>query len=374
MIVLKKLDLFQIKIPLIRPFQTSFGTQTDKEGILLKLTTSTGEFGWGEIPLTSKPGYCYETISTAWHILKDFIIPIIRKKNLDENSINGWISELNQSLRGIRGHNFAKSGLDFCFYDLKAKLQNQSLPRILNASKDKIPTGISIGIQKSKEDLLEKIQNALAQNYQRIKIKIDRDNDIDLIKHIRKELGDFPLMVDANSEYTLADKHILLKLDRFDLLMIEQPLSHDDIVDHAVIQKELNTPICLDESIHNTDDTRKAISLESCKIINIKAARVGGLSESIKIANYCYDNKIDVWCGGMLESGIGRIMNIALQANEKFTYPGDTSASKRYFQEDIIDPEVKINTDGTIKVNQSYQILEDRIDKYAQKKEFLQLT
>jgi O-succinylbenzoate synthase len=180
-------------------------------------------------------------------------------------------------------------------------------------------------------------------------------------------------MVDANSAYTLRNKDILLKLDKFDLLMIEQPLSQDDIIDHASIQKELVTPICLDESIHSKEDARKAMTLGSCKIINIKAARVGGLTEALKIAEYCYKNKTDVWCGGMLESGIGRIVNIALQANNMFTFPGDTSASKRYFHKDIIEPEVKINTDGTINVNQSYQILEDRITNYTQKREYFEL-
>ncbi|OLS21252.1 MAG: o-succinylbenzoate synthase [Candidatus Heimdallarchaeota archaeon LC_3] len=373
---LKEIELHHVRIPLIRPFQTSFGTQVNKEGILLKLSTTSGEIGWGEIPLTSVPGYCYETIFTSWYILKDFIIPVIRRKNVENSlhSIDDWINNLKSMLTDIRGHNFAKSGFDFCFWNLKSRIEGKSLPEILGATKKNIPTGISIGIQKSHKNLLNIVRSALEQKYKRIKIKIEPNQDIELIKYLRKELGDFPLMVDANSAYTLSDKDLLLKMDKYDLLMIEQPLSHDDIVDHATLQKELTTPICLDESIHNVDDARKAITSNSCKIINIKAARVGGLTESMKIARYCYENNIGVWCGGMLESGIGRIINIALQANFMFNYPGDTSASKRYFEKDVITPEVLLDETGSINVETKYEINEKIINKYSEKEEIFNLT
>lgn len=372
---LDSIEVFFIKLPLKNPFQTSFGVQLHNEGLLLKLTTITGVGGWAEIPLTFDPGYCYETTYTAYHILKDFIIPILIDRNQKNNiiSVNDWINNLYDLLKSIRGHNFTKAGIDFCLWNIKSKLENKSLPQLLEATRKKIPVGVSIGIQQDKEILLQTIQKALNENYHRIKIKIEPKKDVEFVKFIRNELGDIPLMVDANSAYSLDDSEILAKLDRYNLQMIEQPLAYDDIVDHASLQRNLSTPICLDESIKNLDDTRKAISIGSCKIINLKPARVGGLSESLKIADYCYKNKIDLWCGGMLESGVGRIINVALQANEKFTYPGDTSPSQRYYFEDLIDPEVKMDNDGTVRVDQTYEVLSERIKKYTTKNEFFKL-
>ena len=327
---LSSVELYHIKIPLVSPFTTSFGTQTVKEAILLKLTTTKGHSSWSEIPVTIEPGYCYETIKTAWHILVDFIIPTIKKANVQNNYLNSpetWIQNYSQLLSQIRGHNFAKSGIEFCLWNLWALEEQKHLTKLLGGTKNYIPTGISIGLQSSPQKLVEVVRKNLELGYKRIKIKIEPGQDIELVKILRKEVGDFPLMVDANSAYKLADIDTLQELDRYDLMMIEQPLSYDDIIDHATLQNSIQTPICLDESIHSVEDARKAITLNACKIINIKPARVGGLSESLKIAKYSDEHNIPVWCGGMLETGVGRIINIALQANPAFNLPGDTSAS-----------------------------------------------
>ena len=260
----KSIELFFLKLPLQHPFQTSFGVQYDNESILTKLTTSNGQVGWGEIPLTFDPGYCYETVSTARHILADFIIPGLKSANTNpefrESSINDWTSLYQTIVKDIRGHEFTKAGLEFSLWNLRSEIEGKHLSKLLGATKEKIPVGISIGIQENKDKIVKDIQNALENKYKRIKIKIGPENDIEIIKHIRKELGDFPLMVDANSAYTLEDVDHLKKLDKFDLLMIEQPLAYNDIVDHAILQKNMETPVCLDESIHSVDDVRKAFS------------------------------------------------------------------------------------------------------------------
>lgn len=370
MAFLDKVELNYLKLPLKNPFQISFGTQYYNESIILKLVTSEGLTGWGEIPVTFDPGYCYETVSTAEHILKDFIIPLIKKENSssEPKTIDEWIEMYPLLIKDIRGHQFAKSGLDFCLWDLKSKIQKQPLADLLGATKNQIKVGISIGIDKNRNELVRNVENALQSNYARIKIKISPHNDIDVIKLLRKELGDFPLMVDANSAYTLQDIDTLQKFDRYDLMMIEQPLGYDDIIDHSILQKKMSTPICLDESIHSLEDVRKAYYIEACKIINLKPSRVGGITESLKIIDYCHENKLGLWCGGMLETGIGRIVNVAIQANEKFTLPGDTSPTQRFYKEDVIDPEVTMDSEGFVNVYQPYNILEDTIKRFSPKK------
>ena len=319
MVFLQSIELNFLKLPLKHPFQISFGTQYYNESILIKLTTHDGIYGWGEIPLTFDPGYCYETVSTARHILEDFIIPIVKKENntTSNTDIDNWIQTLPAMLHDIRGHQFAKSGLDFCLWNIKAQIVKKQLPDLLGATKDKIKVGISIGIENDSKKMVKNIETALESKYARIKIKIGPKNDLDVLKLLRHELGDFPLMVDANSAYTLNDIEILQKLDHYDLLMIEQPLSYDDIVDHSQLQKNLSTPICLDESIHSVEDVRKAHYLGACKIINLKPSRVGGITESLKVIDYCHKNNLGLWCGGMLETGIGRIVNVVIQANER---------------------------------------------------------
>ena len=377
MTFLKKVELNFLKLPLKNPFQISFGTQYYNESIIIKLITNSGVVGWGEIPVTFDPGYCYETVSTAEHILKDFIIPLVKKENNSNEfiDVNQWLDTFPTLVHEIRGHQFAKSGLDFCLWNIKSEIEKKKLPDLLGATKKQLRVGISIGIEKNPKDMVKNVEKALESKYARIKIKIGPNNDLNVLKLLRQELGDFPLMVDANSAYTLEDIDVLQKFDRFDLMMIEQPLSYDDIIDHSVLQKKLSTSICLDESIHSLEDVRKAHYLEACQIINLKPSRVGCITESLKIIDYCHKNNLGLWCGGMLETGIGRIINVAIQANKKFTFPGDTSPSQRFYKEDIIDPEVTMNIDtGMVNVSQSYTVLEDKIKKYSTKKLNINLT
>ncbi len=340
---IKSITLRHVELPLISPFRTSFGTQTAKECILVELKNSEGLSGWSEIPVTSDPGYSYETIKTAWHIAEDFLIPALIKNQPD----GGFTSydEFMNNFISVRGHNLAKAGFEIAYWVLLAEQEHKSLGEIIGSKNRPVPSGVSIGIQKDVNELIKRVHFFLDQKYQRIKIKIEPGYDIDIVKKLREELDpNMPLMVDANSAYRLTDISHLKKLDEFGLMMIEQPLDYLDIIDHIQLQKELKTPICLDESIHSSEDARKALNSQACRIINIKVARVGGLMESKKISELVQKNDSwKAWCGGMLETGIGRMVNIFLQTLPGFTLPGDTSGSDRYFSKDIIDPAVVVN-------------------------------
>lgn len=338
-----RIELYHIKMELVTPFVTSAGTETDEEHIIARIDGE-GITGWGECVASANPFYTYETVQTAWHILSDFLIPGILNRNLNtvDDAISSW--------KKVRGHNMAKAGLEAALWDLFAKSKNISLSKMLGGAKEKIDVGVSIGIQSSIGELVKKVENYLHEGYKRIKIKIAPGNDIQLIKALRNEFPIILLQVDANSAYTLNDTNLFKAMDEYDLLMIEQPLGHDDIYQHSKLQREIKTPICLDESILSLDDTLTAIDLESCKIINIKPGRVGGFTEAKLIHDYCTRKNIRVWHGGMLESGIGRAGNIALASLPNFTLPGDISASKRYFKNDIVEPEFVLNEDGTINV------------------------
>jgi len=341
--LLNRITLYHIKMELDSPFVTSMGTETNIEHIIIKVDGE-GITGWGECVAAANPFYTYETVQTSWHIMSDFLIPGILGKNFTtvDEAISSW--------RKVRGHNMAKAGLEAAFWDLFAKSKDISLSKILGGIRDKIDVGVSIGIQSSIDELIEKVESFLEEGYKRIKIKIQPGNDIQPIKALRKEFPNILLQVDANSAYTLNDVKIFKAMDEFNLLLIEQPLGYDDIYEHSKLQRELKTPICLDESIRSLDDTRAAIELESCKIINIKPGRVGGFTEAKLIHDYCASKNIPVWHGGMLESGIGRAGNIALASLPNFTLPGDISASKRYYKNDIVEPEFIINKDGTMNV------------------------
>jgi O-succinylbenzoate synthase len=247
----------------------------------------------------------------------------------------------------------AKAGVEMALWDLYAKIRGLPLWKLLGGKRIKIPAGISLGIQDSVDKLLTRIDEAIEKGYQRIKIKIKPGWDVDVVSKVRKEFGKINLMVDANAAYNLGDKKHLRKLDRFDLMMIEQPLDYDDIIDHAKLQRHLKTPICLDESIKSPQDARKSIETGACRVVNIKQVRVGGTTNAIKVHNICHAAKIPVWCGGLLESGIGRLHNVALATLKNFTLPGDISASERYYKEDVIEPPVVVNKDGTIAVPQT---------------------
>jgi O-succinylbenzoate synthase len=346
---IERIELRHIKMVLVSPFVTSMGTEYDEEHIIVRVDAD-GVTGWGESVAEGTPFYSYETVTTAWHILKDFLIPAVLGKDIS------GIDEAIASYAKVRGHMMAKAGLEAALWDALAKTKKMSLSKMLGGTRDKIDVGVSIGIQSSVPVLIKKVEGYLAEGYKRIKIKISPGLDLQFVEALRKEFPNIGLQVDANSAYQLEDIGIFKKMDNYNLILIEQPLGYEDIFDHSKLQRELKTPICLDESIHSLDDTRAAIELDSCRIINIKPGRVGGYTESKLIHDYCASMNIPVWHGGMLESGIGRAGNVALASLPNFTLPGDISASKRYYVEDIVEPEFVVNPDGTMDVPNKYGI------------------
>ncbi|MDV6378021.1 o-succinylbenzoate synthase [Sporosarcina sp. GW1-11] len=331
---IEKITLRRMNMTMKHPFTTSFGTIQQKDFLLATVQDEQDNEGWGESVAFTYPWYSEETTETTIHMLRDFLIPAVLGKTIEHPD------EVSELFAPIRKNNMAKATIEGAVWDLYAKRRNISLTEALGGKRDRIEVGISIGIEKNVEDLLANVRGFIDEGYKRIKIKIKPGQDVEVIRAIRQQFPKVPLMADANSAYTLDDVELLKELDQFNLMMIEQPLASDDIIDHATLQKQIQTPICLDESIHSLEDTRKAVELGSCKIINIKVGRVGGLTEAKKIHDYCAEKGIDVWCGGMLESGIGRAQNIALTTLHNFTLPGDTAGSSRYWDQDIITPEV----------------------------------
>ena len=336
-------ELRLIRLPLTEPFETSFG-KIDSRLIFLVNLQAEGLTGWGEVVASEEPRYSYETVRTALHVIQDFFAPVLLTAPIAD------LNELAQRLAPFRGHNMAKAGIELAFMDLLAQLKQQSLSSLIGGEREQIDVGVSLGIQPTLSKLLQRVEHYLSLGYQRIKLKIKPGWDLDVVDEVRRRHPDILLSVDANSAYTLDDQQHLKKLDDFNLLMIEQPLQNDDLVDHAKLQKVLTTPLCLDESIVSQRHARLALDLESCRIINIKVGRVGGYSQALGIHNLCVSRKVPVWCGGMLESGIGRAHNIALASLKGFTLPGDISASSRYFERDIISPGVVVAADGTVAV------------------------
>ena len=348
-----------MKLPLVHFFETSFGRIYDKHFIVVRLEGE-GAAGYGECVAEQDPYYSAETNTTAWHIIEEFIAPLVLGVHFSHPR------EIFHALKAIRGNNMAKAAVEMAAWDLYARQQGQPLSRVLGGTRERIASGVSIGIQDSLSDLAARIDRELAAGYRRIKIKIKPGWDIEAVKTARARVGAVPLMVDANAAYTMADADHLAELDAFDLMMIEQPLDYDDIADHAALQRRLKTPICLDESIKTVNIAREAIAAGACRIINIKPGRVGGFAESIRLHDLCAANGIPVWHGGMLESGIGRAANIHLSTLANFTLPGDIAASKRYFDPDLIDPPIEVASDGTIAVPQGpgigVSIRQDRIE------------
>ncbi|OZI12217.1 o-succinylbenzoate synthase [Bacillaceae bacterium SAS-127] len=363
---IQEVVLRQLKMELKFPFTTSFGTIQMREFILVEVKDEEGRSGWGESVAFMSPLYSEETLQTNWHMLEDFLIPMLKGKEISHPD------ELTELFASIRKNNMAKAAIEGAVWDLYAKRQNLPLYKCLGGERTSIEVGVSIGIQDAIEELLAIVKQHVEEGYKRIKVKIKPGWDVDVIREIRRIYPDIALMADANSAYRLEDLELLKQLDEFNLMMIEQPLASDDIVDHATVQKELNTPICLDESIHSCEDARKAIQLGSCKIINIKVGRVGGLTESKKIHDLCKEKGVDVWCGGMLEAGVGRAHNVALTTLSNFTLPGDTAASSRYWEKDIIQPEVIVH-DGLITVPETagigYEIDLDAVKQFTIKKQ-----
>jgi len=363
---IERIELRELQMPLVHFFETSFGRTTTRRIVLVRVDAD-GLTGWGEVTAGEAPFYSHETSETAWHILRDFLVPWTLGKD--------WAApgDVAPRFRPIRGHNMAKAALENALWDIAAQQQNLPLAKLVGGTLEEIPCGVSIGIQTSIASLLEKIERELAAGYQRIKVKIKPGWDVNVLDAIRTRFPRILLMADANSAYSLADLAHLKDFDRFYLMMIEQPLGWDDLLDHAKLQKQISTPICLDECIHSADDARKALEIGAGKIINIKLGRVGGFTAARQVHDVCRARNVPVWCGGMLESGIGRAHNIAMSTLPGFTLPGDVSASKRYWVEDIIDPEVTVSPQGTIHVPQAaglgYTPNLSRIEKLTVRKE-----
>jgi O-succinylbenzoate synthase len=340
---IEQVCLREIKMRLLAPFETSFDKVQDRRVLLVEVRVDGGT-GWGESVAGEHPLYSYETIETAWHILRDWIWPMLKGKSFAS------ASEIWDLLAPIRGHNMAKGGLEAAVWDAEAKLKKVPLWKLLGGKREEIPCGVSIGIKESTAQLLEAVEKELRAGYQRIKIKIKHDWDDGPLGAVRQRFPLIRLMGDANCDYRAEDIPHLLTLERHMLMMIEQPLAYDDLYGHAELQRQMQTPICLDECIHSLAHARAAIQIGACKIINIKLGRVGGHTAAKRIHDLCRDNGIPVWCGGMLEAGIGRAHNIAMSTLDNFSLPGDVSASKRYWAEDIIEPEVEVSRQGTIHV------------------------
>ena len=344
-ITVESVSLVLVRLPLKEAFETSFGS-IDSRLIFLVSIQANGFEGWGEVVAAEKPLYSYETIGTAAHVIRDFLAQALMSGPLSS------LAELALRFRRFKGHNMAKAGLELAFMDLLARRQNQSLSELIGGNRKRVAVGVSLGIQANLASLLERIDRYIGLGYQRIKIKIKPGWDTEVVAEVRRRYPGILLSVDANAAYTLNDTDHLKSLDDFGLLMIEQPLGHDDLVDHSKLQAELKTDICLDESITTLRQAEQALALGSCRLINIKIGRVGGYSQALPIHDLCYRRGIPVWCGGMLESGIGRAHNLALASLPGFTLPGDISASSRYFARDVIVPEVSVAADGTAAVPQ----------------------
>jgi o-succinylbenzoate synthase len=361
MFTLTSVELTEINLPLVHFFETSFGRTYERRIILVRVEDSDGADGWGEVTCGETPSYSSEWTDSAWVTIEKILAPMVIGKPF-KAAADVW-----DAFAKIRGHRMAKASIETACWDLEAKKLSVPLWRHLGGTRTEIECGVSIGIQDSVEQLFEKIQTELDAGYSRIKIKIGPGWDFDVVRRVRERFGDIRLMCDANSAYTLADVDLFKQMDQFSLMMFEQPLAHDDMLDHAKLQREIQTPICLDESIRSPDDARKAIQIDAGRIINIKLGRVGGHYQSRQIEAICRAAGIPVWCGGMLESGIGRAHNIAMSTLEGFSLPGDVSASKRYWHEDVINPPVEVTSKGTIvppeKPGIGFEVKPNRIDQ-----------
>ena len=358
--------LRELHLPLIRPFQTSFGVTTNRR-ILLAEVHSEGLVGWGECTAGEHPHFSGESTDSAWQVIVSELGPMLASASPEHGG------DCPKIFNVVRGNPMAKAALENAIWDLEAQREGVSLSRLIGGVRDMIPCGVSLGIQNSIPELMDIIERELAAGYQRIKLKCKLGWDVEVFEMVRSQWPDILLSCDANSAYRLRDSDHIVTFDEFNLLMVEQPLWHDDFYYHSMLQERMTTPICLDESIRNRRDALAAIEMESCKIINIKLGRVGGFSEAIAVHNAAQEHGIPVWCGGMLESGIGRSHNIALSTLENFSLPGDVSASSRYWTEDIIEPEVTVSSEGEIMVpdtpGRGFEVRTDLIDQLTVRKE-----
>ena len=341
---LARVRLRQIRMPLVRPFETSFGRTVERRIVLVEVEDCDGLTGWGEVTCGERPFYNEEWVDSAWLVLREFAIPAVLGREI------GSPAEVSLLTDAVRGHRMARGGLEAACWELEARRRGVPLWQLLGGIREEVACGVSIGIQASVDELLDLVAAELDAGYRRIKIKIKPGWDVDVVRAVRKRFPEVALMADANSAYSLADADRLAALDDFGLMMLEQPLGHDELIDHAALQRRVRTPVCLDECIRTAHHAQQAIRLGACRIINIKLGRVGGFAEAIRVHDACRAAGVPVWCGGMLESGIGRAHNIALSTLENFSLPGDVSASKRYWERDVIDPPVRVTPDGTIPV------------------------
>lgn len=358
---IERIELHHVSQPLVAPFRTSFGTQVTRPCILVAVY-SEGLVGWGECVAADDPGYSYETVQTAWHILSDFLIPPTMGQAVTAPQ------EVAARYQWVRGHPMAKAGLENAVWDLLAQAEGVPLSKLLGGVRQRVEVGVSIGIQPTLEAQLERVDQFIQQGYRRIKMKIEPGWELLPLTAVRERYPTLKLMADANSAFTLADAPLFREMDMLNLLMIEQPLHYDDIADHARLQRQLQTPICLDESIHSPLHARWAIEIKAGRIINMKVGRVGGLSNALAIHEICLEAGIPLWCGGMLETGVGRALNLHLATLPNFTLPGDISATNRYYREDIAGPDFNLNVeDSTITVPTGpgigVRILPERLEK-----------
>ena len=361
LLIISKIELREVRLPLVHFFETSFGRTTERRIILVRMIDSDGVEGWGECTAGEEPFYSEEWTQSAWTVIHEFLAPMVAGKTIDSPT-DVW-----DLLKPVRGNRMAKAAIENASWDLEARRKQVPLWKLLGGVERELRCGVSIGIQDSPDILLEKIGKEVAAGYQRIKIKIKPGWDLNIVELVRSQFPGIHLMADANSAYTLDDAKLFQELDRFNLMMVEQPLPHDDIFDHAQLQKQIKTPVCLDESIRTPADAQHAIELGSCRIINVKLGRVGGHAQAKLVEEVARRHDVPVWCGGMLESGVGRAHNIAMSTLPGFALPGDVSASSRYWTEDIIDPPVTVSPQGTIqppnKPGIGYAVNLQRIEK-----------
>lgn len=335
--------LHHIELPLISPFETSFGVEVNRPCILVELRAE-GFAGWGECVAGDGPWYSYETVGTAWHVIHEYLAPLLLGKEI------ATAEDLVAQFAPVRGHAMARAAVEAAYWDALGTARGVSFASLIGAVRDRVAVGVSVGIEKTMERQLASVAGFVDAGYKRVKLKIKPGWDVAMVRAVRERWPDILLQVDANSAYTLGDVDIFRAMDDLNLLLIEQPLNHDDIVDHAKLQKHLRTPICLDESIHSPEHARWALDIDAGRVINIKVGRVGGVTAARQIHDLCMQRGIPVWCGGMLETNVGRAANLALAALPNFTLPGDISASARYYHEDVATPNFVLNDDSTISV------------------------
>ncbi len=340
---IEQVALHLIEMPLVHAFETSFGRETTRPCILVSVSGG-GLTGWGECVAGSGPWYAYETVHTAWHVLRDYLIGMVLGQEIsDPTTIPARFAR-------VRGHAMARAALENAIWDLLARAQEVSLAQMLGGTRSTVPVGVSIGLEATTDALLKQVARFVERGYRRVKLKIKPQQDVQIVRAVRERYPDLLLQVDANSAYTLADVPIFEELDQYHLLLIEQPLDHDDLIDHAALQRRLTTPICLDESIQSPLHARWALQIGACRVINVKVGRVGGFTAACAIHDLCAAQGVPVWCGGMLETNIGRAGNLALASKTNFVLPGDISESARYYAEDIADPSFTLNPDSTVTV------------------------